>query len=242
MNYLLLLYGDASQSPAPGTPEFDAMMAGYAAFGELAGDRIAGGEALHDDNASCRTIRHDGGNVHVTDGPFAETVEGLGGFYVIDAPTLDDAIELARYIPAANDGAVEIRPMVQWFDRKAELAPLPEGASRYLATIHGPAIEAEVPGTPAWDAAAAEHGRFVATSGDAVDAGGAVQPASSASTVRVRDGELLVTDGPFSEATRVVGGFYILRGTPDDVEKVARGIPVNPAGAVQLRLVMEFDM
>ena len=241
MNYLLLLVGDESLSPAPETPELEAMMAGYAAFDELAGDRIVGGEALLD-NSTCRTIRHDGGTVRVTDGPFVETVEGVGGFYVLDAPTLDDVIELARYIPAVNDGAIEIRPLVQWFDRGAELGPLPDGAVRYFATIHGPATDADVPGTPAWDAEAAEHGRFVAEAGDAVTAGGAVQPASSASTVRVRDGELLVTDGPYAELPEVVGGFYVLRGADDEVEKVARAIPVNDGGLVQLRQIMELDM
>jgi hypothetical protein len=237
MRYLVLLYGDEAKAAAPGTPEFEAMMAGYAAFDELAGEAIVGGEALQD-SGTCRTIHHDGTEVRVTNGPFAETVEGLGGFYVLEAPTLDDVVELARHIPAVDDGAAEIRPLVQWFATSG--APEPgDGAPRYLATIHGPETEADQPGSDAWDRGAAEHQRFVEGAGAAVQAGGAVQPAATATTIRARDGELLVTDGPYSEAVEVVGGFYVLRGREDEVTEVAARIPVNDKGAVQLRLVME---
>lgn len=239
MRYLVLLYGDESAMPEPGTPEFDADLAGYEAFDKLAGEAIVGGEALHD-NTMCRTVRHDGGTVRVTDGPFAETVEGMGGLYVLEAPTLDDVIELTRNIPAVKDGAAEIRPMVEWNDHSGERGPLPEGSARYLATIHGPSTEADVPGTAGWDEGEAKHARFVADAGDAVVAGGAVQPSSTASTVRVRDGELLVTDGPYAESMEVVGGFYVLRGPADEVEKVASRIPVNDGGAVTLRPIMEL--
>jgi hypothetical protein len=244
MRYLVLLYGDESAMPEPGTPEFDADLEGYAAFDELAGDAIVAGEALHG-NETCRTVRHDGTTVRVTDGPFAETVEGLGGVYVLEAPTLDDVIELARHIPAVNDGAIEIRPLVQWSDQAAGATPTAtpaEGTVRYLATIHGPETKADQPGSAAWDEGAARHQRFVTEAGDAVLAGGAVQPVATATTVRVRDGELLVTDGPYSETMEIVGGFYVLRATEDEAPAIASRIPVNDGGAVQLRLVMELDL
>lgn len=247
MRYLVLLYGDESLNPQPGTPEFDADMAGYGAFDELAGAAIVAGEALNE-NAACRTVRHDGGKVRITDGPFAETVEGLGGVYVLEAPTLDDIIELCRHIPAVNYGAIEMRPMVEWFDRSAAsseagagLGPLADGEVRYFATICGPQGPGDVPGTPEWDAGAEAHGKFAAEAGDAVTAGGAVQPPATATTVRVRDGELLVTDGPFAEAMEIVGGFYVLRGTPDAVADVAAKVPVNDGGAVELRPIIEMD-
>jgi hypothetical protein len=239
MRYLVLLYGDESKMAEPGTPEFEADMQGYMAFDELAGDAIVAGEALHD-NTMCRTIHHDGTTVRVTNGPFAETVEGLGGYYVLEAETLDEVIELARHIPAVNEGDIEIRPMVQWFDRTAEAGPAGEGATRCLATIHGPQTEADSPGTAAWDEGAAAHQRFVDGASDAVLAGGAVQPSTTATTIRVRDGELLVTDGPFSETMEVVGGFYVLRGSDDEMADVAGRIPVNDKGAVELRPIMEL--
>lgn len=240
MRYLVLLYGDESLNPMPGTPEFDADMAGYMAFDEVAGGAIVAGEALNE-NAVCRTVRHDGGKVRITDGPFAETVEGLGGVYVIDAPTLDDMIELARHIPAVNTGGIELRPIVEWFDRTSEVGDGPEGATRYFATIQGPQGPADQPGSPEWDAGAAEHGKFAAEAGDVVLAGGAVQPPSTATTVRVRDGELLVTDGPYAEGMEVVGGFYVLRGLADVVADVAAKVPVNEGGAVELRPVIDMD-
>lgn len=240
MRYLVLLHGDEAGGPQPGTPEWDADMAGYEAFEELAGGAIVAGEALQPSDTS-RTIRHDGSGVRVTAGPFAEVVEALGGLYVLEAPTLDDVLELARRIPAAASGAIEIRPLAQWFDRADELPPAPAGVARYLATIHGRELDAEEVGSVAWDAGAAEHGRFVEAAGEAVVAGGAVHPTATATTLRVRDGELLVTDGPFSEAVEIVGGLYLLRGTEDGALDVARRIPVGEGGAVDVRPIMDLD-
>jgi hypothetical protein len=240
VHFLVLLYDDESGATEPGTPEFDAELAGYAAFEELAGGAIVGGEALLP-SATARTVRHDGAPPRITAGPFAEVAEVLGGFYVLESPTLDDAIEMARLIPAATkpNGAIEVRPMVQWFDRR------PEGGgdrdAQVLATIHGTETADEEPGTDAWDAGAAEHSAFAERAGGAVVAGGAVHPSETATTVRVRDGELQVTDGPFSELTEVVGGFYVLDGTPARVDEVAQQVPVPDGGAVELRPIMDVD-
>ena len=238
MEYLVLLYDDEANGAEPGTPEWDADMAKYLAFGDLAGEAILGGEAL-EPVATSRTIRHDGGQVLVTDGPFAETTEVLGGYYVLDVPTLDDAIELVRTLPSASTGSIEIRPIEMRMDPGEQ--PAPEGTDRYLVTIHGAATEADVPGTPEWDAGAAEHGEFVATAGPAMLGGAAVHPSSTASVVRVRDGELLVTDGPFAEAIEVVGGYYLLRAAPDAIVDLAAGIPTPSDGGVDLRPILEMD-
>jgi hypothetical protein len=215
-------------------------MEGFAAFSELAASAIRGGEAL-DEVGTCRTVRHTGGEVQVTNGPFAETTEVLGGYFVLEAPSLDDAIELARRIPTATSGAIEVRPMVMSFDASAERPPVPEGSARYLATLHGPSKEEPEPGTPAWDEGAAGHARFAEVVGDAVRSGGAVQPAATATTIRVRDGELLVTDGPFAEGTEMTGGYYVIAGTPAESAAVAAQIPVNPSGWIEVRPVVEID-
>ena len=195
MRYTVLLFDDEANLNQPGTAEWEAEMAGYMAFGELAGEAILGGEALHD-TSTRKTIRHDGGRVLVTDGPFAESAEVLGGYYELDVPTLDDALELVRHIPATATGAAEIRPIEQTMDVGER--PAPAGTDRYLVTIHGPETVAETPGTPEWEAGAAAHGQFAAKAGDALLGGSAIHPTSTASTVRVRDGELLVTDGPYA--------------------------------------------
>jgi hypothetical protein len=237
MRYLALLGGEESSSPAPGTPEFDAMMQGYMRFGETAADAIVGGEALQE-AASATTIRHGDTEPLVTAGPYAETAEALGGIYILEAETLDDAIELARQIPAALDGWVSLRPMVEWFDNGSQARGTAE-APRYVAFIYGKETDGDQPDTPAWDEGLAAHQRFMDAVGDAVQAGGAVHPIATATTVRVRDGDVIVSDGPFAESAEVVGGFYVLRaGDRDAAVAVARQIP---AEAIELRPIMEVD-
>ena len=115
MKYLLTLYAAPGAEPAPGTPEFDSMMAEY--FG-LA-DRMKGtatflaGEGLQPADTAT-TLRKRGGRVETMDGPFAETREHLGGFYLIEAADLDAALRFAAEIPAARYGSVEVRPVMDY--------------------------------------------------------------------------------------------------------------------------------
>lgn len=243
MNYLVLLYADEADMPEPGTDEFDADMKGYDAFGELAGDAIVGGEAL-EPVATTRTVRHDDGVVQVTDGPFTETTEVLGGLFVLEAPTLDDTIELARYIPAVNQGAIEIRPMLQWHQAEGpsgEDHTVEAKGQRALVTLHGPETEAEQPGSPGWDAGAAEHAAFAEAAGDHLLASGAVHPSTTATTLRQRDGELQVTDGPVTEANKLVGGCYLLGYGDEEILRLARRVPLAPGGWAEVRPIMEID-
>ena len=236
MHYLVLLGGDESLDPDPGTPEFDEMMAGYQRFGELAGPNIRGAEALQP-TATAATIRHGDGAPLVTDGPYAETTEAIGGFYVLEVDTLDDAIELAKEIPAASTGWVALRPMVLW--RTAEGAEVT--GERYLAAIYGKESSGETPDTPEWEAGAAEHGRFSEEAGSAVLAGGAVHPLDTTTSVRVRDGDVVLSDGPVNEAAELVGGFYLVQApSRDQAVALAQRIPVEPDGSVELRPIWEL--
>lgn len=238
MKYLILLYGDEAGGAEPGTPAFDAELAEYEAFDGLAGDAIVGGEAL-EPVATTRTVRHDDGAVQVTDGPFTETVEVLGGFYVLEAPTLDDMIELARQLPTVKDGTVEVRPLVEWVEGPGFGKPV-EGR-RVLVTIHGPETDQEILGTAGWEAGVTEHARFGEAAGSHLLAAAAVHPTTTATTLRRREGELLVTDGPFSETTEIVGGLYVLGGTDDELIDLARRVPVTDGGWVEVRPIMELD-
>ena len=115
MKYALLIYGDEALAPAEGTDEFNAMYQGYYKFTEdiTAADINRGGEALHSvDSATSVKVR--GGDRTVTDGPFAETKEQLGGFYLIEVDDLDAAIDVAAKIPSVNSGTIEIRPLVDF--------------------------------------------------------------------------------------------------------------------------------
>ncbi|MCL4107891.1 UNVERIFIED_CONTAM: hypothetical protein GTU68_001208 [Idotea baltica] len=113
MNYIFLLYDDESTGAAPGTPEFDEMMAGYMAFDEetRANGVFVSGEPL-ESVASATTVAVRDGKSNVTDGPFAETKEQLGGFYILDCKDLDEALKYAAKIPAAKSGRVEVRPIM----------------------------------------------------------------------------------------------------------------------------------
>lgn len=114
MKYMLLLYGEAGAGPAPGTPEFGEMLQEYGA----ATDAMRKAGALLESNplqpvANATTLRVRDGERQLTDGPFAEIKEMLGGYYVIDCPNLDDAVKWAAAIPAAKHGSIEIRPIMQ---------------------------------------------------------------------------------------------------------------------------------
>ncbi len=112
MKYLLLIVSDPTlPSPEPGDPEFDAYMAAWAQYTQDLEDAgaNAGGEALQGAETAT-TVRHKDGATTIVDGPFAELKEHLGGYYLIDVDTLDDALEWARRLPV-GEGAVEVRPI-----------------------------------------------------------------------------------------------------------------------------------
>lgn len=112
--YLVLIYESVQAYVEGGQGLVDDVMKGHLSFGEAAGDKIAGGNALQGPDTAT-TIRPGGdGTFTVTDGPFLETKEALGGYYVVEAEDLDGAIALAKQIPAPG-GALEVRP-VRVFD------------------------------------------------------------------------------------------------------------------------------
>jgi hypothetical protein len=109
--YLVLIYDDeAASESAP--PETTAQIhAGHTAFAEKNGPAIAGGNALQP-TTTATTIRPDGADgFTVTDGPFVETKEALGGYYLIEAADLDEAIALAKQVPVVS-GGLEVRPIL----------------------------------------------------------------------------------------------------------------------------------
>jgi hypothetical protein len=112
MKYMLLIYGPpVEREPTP--EEWAASMPVWQAFGEELHKRGAYVDAAPLANtASATTVRVRDGQRVVTDGPFAETKEWLGGYYIIEAPSLDEAIEAAAMCPGAKDGSVEVRPIV----------------------------------------------------------------------------------------------------------------------------------
>jgi hypothetical protein len=113
MQYALLIYDDEAAWEALSEAEMTSAMAGYYDFTDRVVQRGAhrAGEALNS-VAAATSVRHNGTERLVTDGPFVETKEQLGGFYLVEVDSLDDAIELAKQIPVLS-GGVEIRPVMQ---------------------------------------------------------------------------------------------------------------------------------
>jgi hypothetical protein len=115
MRYLCLIYDDEKKVAAMPESESNAFMGEYFAFTD--GIRQSGhylaGEALQPVETAT-TVRVRNGKVGTTDGPFAETKEQLGGFYMIEARDLNDAIQVAAKIPSAKLGSVEVRPIVEF--------------------------------------------------------------------------------------------------------------------------------
>ncbi|HEX5826652.1 MAG TPA: YciI family protein [Candidatus Limnocylindrales bacterium] len=113
MTRYLLLIADVEDRPQT-EAEFAEMMGEYFAFGDWLKERgwDRGGEALEPSTTATTVSVRDGQRI-VTDGPFAETKEQLGGYYVIDVPSLDDALDAAARIPGARTGRVEVRPIME---------------------------------------------------------------------------------------------------------------------------------
>lgn len=232
MHYLALLFADtdASANPGGGGPMNDR----YRKFQAFAGAAIAWGAALHSPKEAV-TVRHTGGEPLITDGPFTEANEVVNGAYVISADDLDSALEVARRIPAAEDCAVELWPMVGWYAKDSTTA------NRWVALMRNPG-GGVAEGTPEWDAGAAEHGKFGQAVGEAIRGGGALHPASAATTVRSRGGELLLSDGPYAETNEIVNGLYLLAASSQaEAGDLAAQIPVGDDGVVELRRVVVFE-
>jgi len=112
MKYLCLIYEDEKRWGTMPKAEADAMMADYRAFTESIkkSGHYVGGDALQPTPAAT-TVRVRQGKVSTTDGPFAETKEQLGGYYLINAADLNDALAVAAKIPSAKLGSIEVRPI-----------------------------------------------------------------------------------------------------------------------------------
>jgi hypothetical protein len=112
MRYLMLICTDESDDAATSPAEAEAGMAEYGAFMEEMGKRgvLQGGERLRP-TTDATTVRVQDGETVTSDGPFAETKEQIGGYFVVDAKDLDDAIEIAAKIPGARIGSIEVRPI-----------------------------------------------------------------------------------------------------------------------------------
>jgi hypothetical protein len=186
-------------------------------------------------------VRVRDNQVLISDGPFAETKEQIAGYDVIECSSLAEAIEVAAKHPVARFGAIEVRPFNPGGWWRSAVRRGPGDGPEYLMVHHvdesatlDPADGCDVPGSAAARAQQAWDDETYARGVKLV--GGRLQSASTARTVRVRDGEMLVTDGPFAETKEQVAGLNILT-CPSLAEavKIASQHPTAWFGTLELR-------
>jgi hypothetical protein len=191
--------------------------------------------------ATCVRVRN--GHAQVTDGPFAETTEQLGGYYVIDVEDPDEAIAIASRLPPAKKGTVEVRPILPL----PEPLSLPEVSSRHQTSVnvenprgylvllyaasgawppdeHGPALAESV----ALCHELHQGGQFVSAA--------PLQPPETAVSVRLRNGSRTIVDGPFTETKEQLGGYFLIRvSNLDEAITIASRIPGSRRGTAEIR-------
>jgi hypothetical protein len=246
MRYLLTLYGDESQRGDASPEESKRRMDEYTALSREWLDKglMLSGEGL-DRSSTATTVRVRDGEKLITDGPFAESKEQLGGFYVVDCEGIDQAIELAAQIPLARFGGVEVRPVMN-YEAVGTEPPVWRSQARgkkYVLTLWGD--------ESAWEDWSPEQlqqemGRWAeydreASAAGVLLGGEGLEPSTTAKTVRVRDGERLISDGPFAETKEQLGGFYLLdcKDLDQAIEWAAK-VPVPDGEPVEIRPVMDY--
>jgi hypothetical protein len=118
MRYAILIYDTETANPSPEPPDpavWGEIMGDYNGYTQMLKDtgRYLGGEAL-EPVTTATTVRVLDGKRVTTDGPFAETKEALGGFYLVEAKDLDEALDLAAQCPGAKVGSIEVRPVIDF--------------------------------------------------------------------------------------------------------------------------------
>lgn len=113
MQFMCLIYSNENAGPQPGTDEFGLFMKGYMDFTETVqkDGKFVAGDALQS-ISTATTVTVNNGKVETMDGPFAETKEQLGGYYLLDCDDLDEALKYAAMIPSAKYGRIEVRPIM----------------------------------------------------------------------------------------------------------------------------------
>lgn len=111
MKYLVLIYSDERREATLSQDEWQQLMEQHTAFGTRYGEKVLGGEALEPTSAA-RTLRRVNGAKTVLDGPFAETKEQLGGYYLLDVANIDEAMSMVQDLPLAEYSSIEVRPIM----------------------------------------------------------------------------------------------------------------------------------
>jgi hypothetical protein len=246
MRYMLVIAGDESRFAGMSEDELKARLQRWTDYSKELADAGAyvSGEGLQT-STNATTLRKRGGERVLTDGPFVETKEQIGGYYVIECKDIDEAIEWAAKMPGADSWTCEVRPVLDYAAVGAE-APTwrPDARARkYVLLLWGD--------ESAWESWTPEQMQQEMKRWDEYDSranaagvllgGEGFQPSTEAKTVRVRNGERLVTDGPFAETKEQLGGFYLLDCKDlDEAIDWAAKVPTPEDDPVEIRPVMDY--
>src|SRR5262245_9722951 len=194
MKYLLMINTDESAEATLREPELAALVERYTAVTRtLQADGKWVSAARLRFSAEARTIRRRGADTVVFDGPFAESKEVLGGFYLIDATSNEEAVQWAKKLPLRGRASVEVRPARTGATWRGPIRPSRQFAVLFIADSDKPLSRAQV-----FDAIDAHYelSLELAAQGKFVSSRSLDLPSTSA-TVRWKNGEHVVTDGPF---------------------------------------------
>jgi hypothetical protein len=240
MRYAVLLYEDervwgglTPDERAAGLAKHDRYVARVV---ELGGT-VLGGEPLQP-TATATCVRWSGDEMAVTDGPFAETAEQFGGFYLVEMPDLDAAIEAVQELP--HDA--EVRPVV------VHDIPAADGDATVAVEgdLHAVLLYGE---EETWLRASPEereqvyarHGRFgalIAERGAAYVGGEELAHSSTATTVRHTPDGIVISDGPYAETTEQLTGYYLIRAKGPEV--IVDLLQVLPGGTDEIRPIADM--
>jgi hypothetical protein len=227
MKYLMLVCSDGVA-----TPEMSAAMQEHTPAWveemDSSGARLLGNGLLGPDAA--KTVRVRDGETLVSDGPFADTKEFIAGFDIIEAENLDEAIAIAAKHPVSWYFSIELRPFTPGLEVPKQWAY--EDLKYLLMIFDGggtdaPEVEAEVVRT---------RDGFRDTAAGVMVVGHGLEHRDSATTVRVRNGELMLTDGPFAETKEFLAGIAVLNTTSEQQAiELAAAHPLARFHSVEVR-------
>ncbi len=239
MQYMALIYSDESKWDALSDEDRSAAYDRYRSLvrdAETAGVLAGGHELSHTRDATTVRVRSD--ETLVTDGPYAEVKEALGGYFLFECASMDDALELGRAHPRRRArrrrGATGLRrpgggPAVKYavliYGDDSTWVDLPDEEKAQLRADE----------MPAWVTLFEELGKA-----DPNVTGKELDGRDTARVVQVRDGERLVTDGPFAETKEILGGVFLMD-LPDldEAIRVAALIPTAKHGSIEIRPVLQ---
>ena len=207
MKFMLMIMTDEKAEAALPPAELDKIIAQHIAVTrELrdAGKWVWANRLRFSDAAT--TIRIKDGSPMVLDGPFAESKEALGGFYLIEAASKQEAIEWAKKLPLREVGAIEVRPARTGAQWRGEIRRGQHFMVMFVANTDKPmsrdTVFQAIDSHYELSLELAAQGKFVSSR--------ALEPSLAAATVRWKDGQHIVSDGPFAETKEFVAGYFVI--------------------------------